>query len=459
MRTSAEPLEGHKVKLTVTVDEEELRQAEDAAVRRISREARIPGFRPGKVPRKLIEARLGTKGIREEVLREGLSDYYASAVEEQALDVIAQPEVDITSGEEEGPIVFSAIVEVRPEVAIPGYEGLEVTVERPEATDEEIDAQIDRLRSNFATLTDVDRPAAVGDLVTLDIHGTRDGEPAEGLTADDLVYEVGTGGIVAGIDDKLTGIAAGDEFEMDAEDAPDGPAHLAVKVKLVREKVLPAVDDAFASDASEFDTVAELRDDLAKRLSGMKKVQSSMEVREKAIDALVNLVTDEAPETLVEEQTNALVRDLVYRLAESRVSLTDYLAATGQESETFIDGVRVQAARDVKADLALRAIARSEQLEPDESDLDEEIVHLAGHANQTPAAFRTQLENNGRMPELRSEIRKQKAMTWLIDHVAIVDGEGKPVDRDSLRQDLAGGHVHDHEIADDPQTTPYSEEL
>ncbi|HWD24704.1 MAG TPA: trigger factor [Acidimicrobiales bacterium] len=458
MRTSALPLEGNKVKLTVEVDEEEIRLAEDEAIRRISREVRIPGFRPGKVPRKVIEARIGSKGIREEVLREGLSDYYATAVEEEALDVITEPEVDITSGEQEGPIVFSAVVEVRPEISIPGYEGLAITVTKPDVSDEEVDAQIDRLRANFATLTEVDRPAAKGDLVTLDIHGTRDGEPAEGLTADDLVYEVGTGGIVAGIDDKLTGASVGDAFEMDADDAPDGPAHLSITVKLVREKVLPEIDDAFASDASEFDTVAELLADLRGRIAEMKKAQSSTEVREKTLDALVELVTDDAPEVLVDQQTNSLVRDLVYRLAESRIGLPEYLSAIGQESDEFVAGLRVQATREVKADLALRAIAKAQDLEPEESDLDEEVVHLAGHSGQTPAQFRIALEQNGRMPELRTEIRKQKALTWLIDHVAIVDEEGKPVDRSSLRPDLASGHVHDHAIDRDEAPTPYSEE-
>jgi trigger factor len=193
-------------------------------------------------------------------------------------------------------------------------------------------------------------------------------------------------------------------------------------------------------------------------MANMKQMQASMDVREKSLDALVALVADDAPEVLVDDQTNALVRDLVYRLAESRVNLNDYLAATGQESDAFVDGVRVQAVREVKADLALRAIAKAEALEPEESDLDEEIVHLAGHSGQSPAELRSSLEQSGRMAELRSQIRKQKAMAWLIDHVAIVDEEGNPVDRDSLRPDLAGGHVHDHEIDDDGDATPYSEE-
>jgi trigger factor len=458
MRSSAEPLEGNKVKLTVEVDDGEIRRAEDDAILRIRRDARIPGFRPGKVPRKVIEARLGPKGIREEVLRDGLSGYYADAIEEQELDVITSPEVDITSGEEDGPVVFTAVVEVRPVVAIPGYEGLAVTVPRPEPTDEEVEAQIDRLRTNFATLTEVDRPAISGDLVTLDVHGTRDGAPAEGLTADDLVYEVGSGGIVAGIDERLTGAKVGEILEFDAEDAPDGPAHLRVLVKLVREKVLPLADDAFAADASEFDTIEELRADLRSRLAQMKQTKSSLEVREKAIDALVGLVEEEAPATLVDEQVNVIVRDLLYRLAESRLGLNEYLSATGQDSESFLADVRVQAERDVKADLALRAIVKAEELEPDESELDEEIVHLAGHAGQSPAEFRQTLERNNRMPELRAEIRKSKAVAWLVEHVAIVDEDGKPIDRESLRPDLAGGHVHDHGSDDEDDTTPYSEE-
>jgi trigger factor len=452
MRTSAEVLEGNKVKLTVEVDEADIARAEDETLTRLAREIQMPGFRPGRVPRRIIQSRLGAKGIRDEVLRDKLPEYYADAVESESLDVIVPPELDITSGEEGGPVVFTATVEVRPEILVPGYEGLAVTVPSPLVTDADIDSQIDRMRDQFATLVEVERPAREGDLVTLDIHGTRDGEPAEGLTADDLVYEVGTGGIVEGTDEHLLGMKAGEIFEIDAEDAPDGPAHLHATLKQVRQKELPVADDVFAADASEFDTIAALRDDLVNKMGAVKRYQTTVAVRENVAQALAELVADEPPEPLVLEQRDQLVQDFGYRLAQQRIGLDEYLQAVGQAPDEFLGGVMDQAVRDVKIDLALRAIARAEDLEPDESDIDEEVVHLAGHAEQSPAQMREMLETNGRMPILRSEIRKTKAMTWLVEHVAIVDEQGNAIDRESLRAELVetdGRHHHEDEDGHD----------
>jgi trigger factor len=452
MRTSAEVLEGNKVKLTVEVDEADVAKAEEETLTRLSREVQMPGFRPGRVPRRLIQSRLGAKGIRDEVLRDKLPEYYADAVESESLDVIVPPELDITSGEEGGPVVFTATVEVRPEIMVPGYEGLEVTVPSPLVTDEDIDSQIDRMRDQFATLVEVARPAKEGDLVTIDIHGTRDGEPAEGLTADDLVYEVGTAGIVEGTDEHLLGMKVGEEFEIDAEDAPDGPAHLHVTLKQVREKELPEADDAFAADASEFDTIAALRDDLVNKMAALKRYQTTVGLREKVASALAELVAEDPPEALVLEQRDQLVQDFGFRLAQQRIGVEEYLQALGQEPDQFLSEAMDQAVRDVKIDLALRAIAKAEDLEPDESDIDEEVVHLAGHAEQTPAEMRETLETNNRMPLLRSEIRKTKAMTWLVEHVAIVDEQGNAIDRESLRAELTetdGRHHHEDEDGHD----------
>ncbi|HEY5274551.1 MAG TPA: trigger factor [Acidimicrobiales bacterium] len=445
MRTSAEVLEGNTVKLTVEVDESDIAQAEAETLTRLTKEIQLPGFRPGHVPRRIIQSRLGVKGIRDEVLRDKLSDYYAEAIEAEDLDVIVPPQLDITSGEEGGPVVFTATVEVRPEVLVPGYAGMAVTVPSPITSEEDIQEQLDRMRDQFATLAEVDRPAADGDLVTLDIHGTRDGESAEGLTADDLVYQVGTGGIVEGTDEHLVGAKVGDTFEMDAEDAPDGPAHLEIAVKQIREKVLPEADDEFAADASEFDTIAALRDDLVTRMGSVKRFQATVAIREKIAESLAELVTEEPPEALVAEQRDQLVQDYGYRLSQQRVGLAEYLEAIGQAPEDFVAGLTEQAAKDVKIDLALRAIAKAEDLEPDESEIDEEVVHLAGHAEQSPAEMRQMLEANGRMSLLRSEIRKTKAMTWLVEHVAILDEAGNEVDRESLRVEIgqtSGQHDH-----------------
>ena len=299
MRSTSEALEGNRVKLTVEVDEEELRGAVDETFRRLQKEVSVPGFRPGKVPRRLLEVRLGAEAIRAEVIRHALPDYYAQAVEEADLDTIAAPEIDITSGENTGALAFDAVVEVRPKVSIAGYQGLVVTVPSLEPTELEIDARIDRLREQFAELNEVERPARDGDLVTVDVQGVRDGNVADGLSADDFVYEVGTGGIVDGADEALRGKKAGDIVEVDAPQLQGGAGKLRLLVKQVREKVLPEANDEWASDASEFDTLEELREDLANRLTRLKKLEARFIVRERAIEALAELVSDEMPATLV----------------------------------------------------------------------------------------------------------------------------------------------------------------
>ncbi|MHB1597512.1 MAG: trigger factor [Acidimicrobiales bacterium] len=436
MRTSAEPLEGNQVKLTVEVDEEEIRRAEDDTFRRLTREARVPGFRPGKAPRRLLEARLGPKIVREEVLRDMLPRVYADAVVETSLDVIAPPEIDVTSGEESGPVAFDAVVEVRPRVSVVGYEGLEITLPALEPTDEEIDGQVDRLREQFAELRVVDRAAADGDLVTIDLRGSRDGAPAEGLTADDLVYEVGTGGIVEAADDRLRGASAGTSFSLDADDAPGGPAHLEVAVKQVREKVLPDTDDAFASDASEFETIGELRADLRSRLARVRHFQARLALRERAVEALAALVADEPPTVLVAEETERLANELVHRLSHQQATVEDYLEATGQSGDDVLAQLGEQAKLQVKADLALRALAEAEGIEVDESEIDEEIVRIAEQEKQAPSRVRSLFEREGRMAGLRSQLRSAKALTWLVEHVAIVDDEGRPMERSELLLDL-----------------------
>ncbi len=450
MQTTLESLDGNKVKLTVEVNEEDVKRAEEETLRRLARSAQLPGFRPGKVPRQVLVSRLGHKAIRAEVINDVLPRFYEDAVTEEALDVISQPEVDITAGEESGPIVFTATVEVRPEVAIAGYKGLQITVPSPLASDADVDQQIDRMREQFATLTEVDRPARDGDLVTLNIHGSRDGEPAEGLTADDLVYQVGSGGIVEGIDERLFNATVGTTFEFDAEDAPDGPAHLEVAVTLVREKVLPEVDDAFAADASEFETIAQLREDLRDRMSSVKRMQASMAMQEGAVEALVGLVNDEIPEVLIAEEKEHLLQDLAFRLSQQQMSITAYLTATGQDPDTFLAELEPQALKQVKADLALRALVREEAIEAEESDVDEELVRLAAQAGQTPAEMRELLERNARMPALRSQIERAKSLKWLVENVAMVDEEGNAIDREELLAVLESqehDHDHDHDHA------------
>ena len=428
MRSTSEALEGNRVKLTVEVDEEELRGAVDETFRRLQKEVSVPGFRPGKVPRRLLEVRLGAEAIRAEVIRHALPDYYAQAVEEADLDTIAAPEIDITSGENTGALAFDAVVEVRPKVSIAGYQGLVVTVPSLEPTELEIDARIDRLREQFAELNEVERPARDGDLVTVDVQGVRDGNVADGLSADDFVYEVGTGGIVDGADEALRGKKAGDIVEVDAPQLQGGAGKLRLLVKQVREKVLPEANDEWASDASEFDTLEELREDLANRLTRLKKLEARFIVRERAIEALAELVSDEMPATLVAVEAQATRDTLARRLAERGMTIDQYLETMSQAPEELAAEFERQAVSQVRVDLALRALADAEEIVVDDQDLAARIERLASETSQDARSLATRLARTGGLEQLRSDVRNEKAVEWLTDSLALVDEQGAPMD-------------------------------
>jgi trigger factor len=434
VKAVVEPLEGNKVKLSVEVDESEFEKDIDAAFRRIAKEVRLPGFRPGKAPRRILEAKLGKDVGREEALREALPTYYYQAVKENEVDAIAAPELEITAGKDEGPVAFDAVVEVRPSVAVPGYASLRVEIAKPEATDEEVDAQIERLRQQYGELTVVDRPAIDADHVTITINGSRDGETIGGLQADDYLYEVGSGSIADELDENLRGAKVGDILSFDAqpEDPDEPPVQFRVIVKDVKEKVLPEVTDEWANDVSEFESVDELRGDIADRITRVRKIQAQIAVREKTASALVELVDGEVPDALVGAELQQRLQDFALRLNAQGVSPEQYFEATGQSQEALVNELRDLAVQGVKADLALRAVVDAESIEATDEDVDEEIERLAQRLDQKAPKLRQDLERADQIPAVRSDIRKRKALDWLVEHVELVDEQGEPIERAAL---------------------------
>lgn len=435
MKSTVEPLEGNKVKLSVEVDEQEFEKAIDDAFRKIAREVRIPGFRPGKAPRKVLEARIGKQTARVQALNDAIPDYFAQAVVEHDVDVIAAPEIDIVGGQDHGAVAFDAVVEVRPQVTVPGYAGLRVTIPSPVVTSDEIDAQLERLRAQFGELATVDRPAAAGDYVTIDIAGSQDGEPLEGLTADDYLYQVGSGLIVPELDEQLRGAKVGEIVEFDAphpSGEDEGVLHFRVLVKEIKERQLPELDDAFASEASEFDTLEELRADYATRIGTVKKARASMALREKVGEALAELVEDEIPEALVTAEMRERLNDLLMRLQAQGMSLERWLELSGRTQEQLLEELRQTATVSAKVDLALRAVADAEGLEATEEDLDAEYQAAASRLGVDPAKMREEFARGGQEQAVRSDIKKRKALDWLVERVEIVDEEGHPIDRADL---------------------------
>ncbi|MDR3650269.1 MAG: trigger factor [Acidimicrobiales bacterium] len=439
MRATAEPVEGNRVRLSVVVDESEVDQALDATVRRLATQVRVPGFRPGKVPRQVLEARIGgASALRQQALSDALPDLYARAVVDTELDPIAAPEIDIKSGEDGGPVTFDALVEIRPTVSVAGYAGLEVTLPSIEATDEEVAAQIDRLREQSGELHAVDRAGRDGDHVSIDLHGTR--QRGEDLHVEDYLYEIGSGEPVVGLDEQLRGAKPGDILQFAAPVPAEGSeeeAQIRVLVKDVKEKVLPEPSDEWAAEASEFDTLEGLRDDVRGRLRQLKVVQAQLAMRERTVDALVGLVAEDPPEALVEEEVRERLHDLGHRLEARRLTVEQFLQASGREEADLIAEIRADAARAVRLDLALRALADAEDVEVTDQELDEAVGEMAQQAGTSPADLRRRLDRAGRLPAVRSDRRKAKALTWLFDHVDLVDEDGKPLSRDVLHVDVA----------------------
>jgi trigger factor len=436
LTTSVEPLEGNKVRLHVAIPAADFEQAIDAAFRKLALEVKMPGFRPGKAPRRLLEARLGPEIGRDQALRDALPDYYAEAVDAEAIDVIAPPEIDITGGEEDGDVEFDAVVEVRPIVEVEGYDALRVEIEMPEISGERIDEQVDSLRERFADLEDSSAPLTDGDFGEVDITGSIGGESVEGLSATDYLYEVGSGIVVPELDDALRGKRPGDilEFvdilpERFGERAGE-EASFRVLVKDVKRKVLPELTDEWVTEVSEFETVDALREDVRTRLDLYARVQASMAVREKVFVAAAALVTDDVPETLVNQELEHRLHDLAHRLEEQGIKLTipQYLAATGQDQAEFVANLKETATEAVRADLALRAVIAQEGIGATDDELDAEIEQLAERIDEKPAKVRKDLERRGVLEAIRSDIARGKALAFLLDHAEVVDANGEPVD-------------------------------
>ena len=457
MRVTAEPMEGNLVRLSVEIDEPEFDRALGDVVRTLARQVRVPGFRPGKVPRKVLEARMGGAGaLRAEALRESLPDFYARAIVDTEIDPIAQPEIDIKSGEDEGAVSFDAVVQVRPLVSVPGYDGLQVTLPGLGVSEEEVQHQLDRLRENDAELDTVERPAIDGDLVTIDLHGN-DSSGAEVVGVDDYLYEVGSGSVVPELDAELHGAKAGAILAFDAPNPsePDQQVGFRVLVKEVKVKKLPEVTDEWVAESSEFETVAELRGDIEDRISRVKLMQNQMAFRQKTIEALAGLVTDEdVPDVLVDAEVNERIHDLQHRLEAQKVGLAEYFQATGTSPDDLLQSVRGDAQAAVKADLGLRAVVEAEELTLNDDELDAEAASMAERMGTTPAELRRQLDTAGRTGAVRSELRKRKALEWLLDHVDLVDEEGNPMSRDDLEADASKDSEaeQDEETSDDAES-------
>lgn len=438
MQSTVETLDDNKVKLSVSVPADEFERAIDGAFRKLAQEVRIPGFRPGKAPRRLLEARFGSEAARDQALRDSLPEFYVQAIVEHDVDVIAPPEIEVTAGQDDGDVEFDAVVEVRPVVKLVGYDELRLEVPWKPVDDAAVDEQVDAWRERFAELAPSEHPLIDDAYATIDVSATADGETIGALSATDFLYRVGSGILVPELDEQLRGNRPGAILEFDAtlperfDDLAGREVRFRVMVKDAQVKVLPEATDEWARDNSEFETLLELRAELAQRLDLVARVQGRLAARDKALEAIAELVPIEAPETLVDQEVRRRVEEFAHELAHRGVELEQYLAMTGQEPQAFLDEVRVGAARSVLADLALRAVIAQEEIAVTDDEvaaaLDSEARRIAERTGDKLARVQRELERRGAAETVRSSLVRGKALEFLVDHATVVDEEGAPVD-------------------------------
>jgi len=435
VKTTVEELEANKVKLSVEVEAQEFEVEVEKAFKKIARDVRMPGFRKGKVPRKVLEARFGTGVARGQALEDSIPDFFLTAIGEHEVDMIGPPEYDITSGMDQGDVVFDAVVEVRPSVEIADYHGMRVEIPAPEPTEEEIEERITSFLAQFGELASVERAAVDGDTATVDIETNYDGEAVEGLTASDYSYRIGSAGVVAELDDNLTGASIGDVLEFEAEHPDpdeDGQLSFKVEIKDIQEQVLPDLDDEVVSNATDFATAAEYRADVEKQMLQGKASQSDSLWREKAAEALGALVDQDPPAALVDTEVRNQVEDMARRLQQSGIGFEMYLQMMGQTVEDMFEQMREPASQSVKVDQALRALATAEGLDATDQDVHDEFSNLAEGTGIPVEQLREQISTKNQLMLFRADISKRKAVDWLLERVEVVDEDGNTIDKEAL---------------------------
>ncbi len=452
MKSAVETLSPTRAKLTVEVPFEELKPSLDAAYKKIAQQINVPGFRRGKVPPMVIDRQVGRAAVLDEAINETVPAKYMEALQENSLTPLAQPEIEVTKFEDHESLEFTAEVDVKPEIELPSYDGLTAQVDDLEVTDEDLAQQTDAMRERFATLTDVERPAADGDFVVLDLKATQDGEVVEGAEVAGMSYQVGRGGMIEGLDEALTGMSAGEEKTFTTElvggDLVGEAVAVAVSVSQVQEQDLPELDDDFAQDASEFDTIEELRADLRERLTKGKRLEQASAARDAVLEVLLEQVEVPLPESTVTDELNARRQSIEEQLAHAGMSMESYLADEGQTIEDFEADLERRVRDAVAAQFILDEIARAEEIGIDQNELSEHLVRRAQQSGQDPQEFANHMFQHNHIPDLIQEILRGKALARIVESAVVTDASGNPVELKTL---LPDGTIGEAEPEGEPE--------
>jgi trigger factor len=419
VKSNVETLSPTRVKISVEVAFEELSPYIADAYKKLASQINVPGFRKGKVPAAMVEQRVGRPAILDEAINTALPEFYGQAAREHTLLVIGRPVVDIKEFKDNEKLDFTVEVSVRPEVTLPDFSKITVTVDNAEVTDADLDEQIDELRARFGTLHTVERATKSGDFVTVDLTARIDGEEVDGGKANDISYEVGSNRMIDGLDEALVGMSAGDTKTFTTQlvgQKDDEKGDVEIALKVVKERELPAVDDAFAKLASEFDTVAELKADFTERLARIKKLEQGAQARDLLVEKLLADLTIEVPDDLVLEEVNSHLE------GEGRLEDAVHRAEVDKEVR---DGI--------KSEFLLDSIVKAEDVQITEVELTDYLVRMSQRYGMGPEQFAQELQKAGQITQVIAEVTRAKALASVLGRIAVVDKAGTKIELEELR--------------------------
>ncbi|MDA8235450.1 MAG: trigger factor [Clostridia bacterium] len=424
MKSTAEKIENSKVVLEIEVDQETFRQATDKAFRKVAGKVSIPGFRKGKVPRAIFERHYGKEALYEEALDIVTPEAYFQAIKDNNIEPVAKPTLEVVQLEEDKPVILKATVVVKPEVELGEYTGLKVEKEVAEITDEDVAAELKRLQDRHAKLNTIEEgKVEKGDNATIDFEGFIDDVAFPGGKGENYSLEIGSGSFIPGFEDQLVGVAIGDEVDVNvsfpedyhATELAGKPAVFKVRVHSVKRKELVPLDDEFAKDVSEFETLEELKKDVLNRLKETAEQEAQLKVRKQVIDQAVANAKVEVPQEMVENRVEEMVANMGQRMRMQGLSLEQYFQFTGTTLEDTKEKMLPEAEASVKVDLVLEAIAKAENIEASEEDLEEEFNKMAKQYNQEASVIRNVMEGQGNLDMIKQGIALEKAIDFLME--------------------------------------------
>ncbi|MFH0175696.1 trigger factor [Streptomyces cacaoi] len=436
MKSAVETLNPTRVRLSIEVPFEELKDSLDAAYKKINQQVTVKGFRKGKIPARVIDQRFGRGAVLEEAVNDALPKFYTEAVNEAEIDVLGQPEVDITELKDGETLNFTAEVDIRPALELPeDFSSIEVEVDAVEVSEEDIDKAVEQLRERFASTSPVERAAEGGDVVTVDLEAKVDGEILEDGVASGVSYTIGSGELLEGIDEAVKGLEAGGEATFTSElkggSAAGKEAEVTVKVTQVAARELPELDDEFAQLASEFDTLEELKADSRKRLENTKQYDQATQAQERVLEKLLELVEVPVPEKLLEDEVNTRKHNLEHhQLGQMGLDLDKYLEIQGKTAEEFETETREAAVKGIKTQFVLDELVKREKLNVNQEELTEHLMRRAASSGMSPDQFAQAVVEGGQVPLLVGEVARGKALATVVESATVKDTNGEVIDLD-----------------------------